>query len=480
MRQFGECLRELFFPLIGKLVQSGAIYAATSGGPDTITVTVADGHGGNATQSTQFNPQAPATDGELTDGQYEIFVVDRAGGTAGLVVEDTSLTGPNSGTLLTKGAFGFTDADLIDTHTATVIGSPVVDTSHAPGFIVPNGGLGTFTPLAVTESSGSGEVPWTFTVDNAQVQSLRTGQYITQTYAVQLDDHHGGHATQNVTITIEGVNDVPVVTSAGFTLSEGGTTVLGTANIGVSDPDSTSFSFTASNVSHGTFQTTTNGAIWVPATTFTTADLNAGHVRFVHDGGEDAPTFSIQADDGTGVNSLSNLFAGAVNFTNVDDAPAVTHASLTISQGHTVTVTTADIDFVDPDNSVVTYTVSNLSHGHFETGVGNNAVETATFTSADVVAGLVSFVDDGSSGTPTFSLTPNDGIVDGAPVDGTVTFSAAAYTMTSTEGVIINVTPRRRDQRFRFPGRRQRHDAGDAGRPHRHRLRCRRQSCRAR
>ena len=332
-----------FTGLIGavkQVMQSGAIYAATSGGPDTITVTVADGHGGSATQSTQFNPQAPAIDGGLVDGQYEIFVVDRAGGAAGLVIEDSSLTTPNSGTLLTKGAFGFTDADLTDTHTATLIGSPVVDASHAPGFIVPNGGLGAFAPLAVTESSGAGQVSWTFTVDNALVQSLGKGQYVTQTYAVQIDDHHGGHATQNVTITIAGVND----------------------------------------------------------------------------------------------------------------APAITQAALTISQGHTAIVTTADIDFVDPDSPVVTYAVSNLSHGHFETGVGNDAVETTTFTSADVVAGLVSFVDDGSSGTPTFSLTPNDGSTDGATVNGAVTFSAANYTMTSTEGVTINVTPEGATSGFTFPG----------------------------
>ena len=83
------------------------------------------------------------------------------------------------------------------------------------------------------------------------------------------------------------------------------------ASIGVSDPDSTSFTFTVSNVSHGTFETTADGDQLGAATTFTTADLNAGHVRFLHDGGEDAPTFSIQADDGAGINSLSNVFAGA-------------------------------------------------------------------------------------------------------------------------------------------------------------------------
>ena len=247
-------------------------------------------------------------------------------------------------------------------------------------------------------------------------------------------------------------NHAPVVTIAALAVSEGNTVVLSPSNIVVTDPDSTSFTFTASGVTHGTFQTTTNGTIWAPATTFTTADLDAGHVRFVHDGGEDAPAFSIQADDGAGSNSLSNVLAGTVNFTNVNDAPVIANASLTVSQGHTVTVTTADIDFVDPDSPVITYTVSNLTHGHFETGVGNDAVETETFTSADVVAGLVSFVDDGSSGAPTFSLTPNDGIVDGTPVDGNVTFSAANYTMTSTEGVVINVTPEGATSGFVFPG----------------------------
>jgi VCBS repeat-containing protein len=432
---------------IKQAMDSGAIYAATSGGPDTITVTVTDGHGGTATQSTQFNPLAPAIDGQLVDGQYEIFVVDRSGGTAGLVVEDTSLTGPRSDTLLTKGAFGFTDADLSDTHTATVIGSPVIDTSHAPGFIIPNGGLGTFS-LSLTENSGSGEVPWSFSVDNAAVQSLGRGQYITETFAVQLADHHGGNATQNVTITIGGVNDAPAIVQAAFAVAEGGTAVLSAGDIALIDPDSTSFTFTVTGVTHGSFQTTTDGTNWAAATTFTGDDVAAGHVRFVHDGGEDAPTFSIQADDG--INSGSP-FAGTVDFTNANDAP-VAHASLTISQGHTVTLTTADIDFVDPDSPVVTYTVSNLSHGHFEIGSGNDAVETETFTSADVAAGFVSFVDDGSSGTPTFSLTPNDGMVDGKTVAGAVTFEAANYTLTSSEGVIINVTPEGATSGFVFPG----------------------------
>ena len=51
----------------------------------------------------------------------------------------------------------------------------------------------------------------------------------------------------------------------------------------VNDPDSSSFTFTVTNVTHGVFQTSADGDTWADATTFTSADLNAGHVRFVRE-----------------------------------------------------------------------------------------------------------------------------------------------------------------------------------------------------
>ena len=76
------------------------------------------------------------------------------------------------------------------------------------------------------------------------------------------------------------------------------------------------------------FQVLVSGA-WENTATFTSAELAAGQIRFMHDGGEVAPTFSIQADDGETLNHRSNVFAGTVNFTNVNDAPVVRlHRSL--------------------------------------------------------------------------------------------------------------------------------------------------------
>ena len=76
-----------------------------------------------------------------------------------------------------------------------------------------------------------------------------------------------------------------MITAASLTVSEGGTVLFTPASIGITDPDSSSFTFTVTNVSHGSFQTTADGINWVNATAFTTADLTAAHVRFAHDDG---------------------------------------------------------------------------------------------------------------------------------------------------------------------------------------------------
>ena len=57
------------------------------------------------------------------NGAADIFVLDRSGGTAGQVVEDSSVSA--SGDLSTHGSFSFSDLDLTDAHTASVTGVAV-------------------------------------------------------------------------------------------------------------------------------------------------------------------------------------------------------------------------------------------------------------------------------------------------------------------------------------------------------------------
>ena len=167
-----------------------------------------------------------------------------------------------------------------------------VSVASGGGSIVNNGnGTWTYTPAA----NFSGPVSFNYTASDGSLS-----------------------ASSTASLTLAPVNDAPVITAASLTVAEGGTVLITPASIGVSDPDSSSFAFTVSNVTHGSFQTTTDGVTWTNATTFTTADLAASHVRFVHDGSLTAPTFSIQANDGAALNNLSNVFVGSVSFNNVN------------------------------------------------------------------------------------------------------------------------------------------------------------------
>ncbi|MCH7302772.1 VCBS domain-containing protein, partial [Pseudomonas capeferrum] len=112
----------------------------------------------------------------------------------------------------------FKDIDLIDTHTASFVPKSSTSTVHLPGFEDGVNYIGTFALAPVSEDNTDtnpiGSVGWTFTLDDNDpfLQSLAKGQTITQVYTVTIDDgHNGGTVTKDVTITITGVNDIPVV-----------------------------------------------------------------------------------------------------------------------------------------------------------------------------------------------------------------------------------------------------------------------------
>ena len=54
----------------------------------------------------------------------------------------------------------------------------------------------------------------------------------------------------------------------------------------------------------------------------------------------------------------SNTLSATISYTPVNDAPVLDSASLTLSEGQTVTLSDANFGVSDPDNSSFTYTVS--------------------------------------------------------------------------------------------------------------------------
>jgi len=243
--------------------------------------------------------------------------------------EDTAYT-ITAATLLA----GVTDVD------GPSLSITAVSVASGGGGIVNNGnGTWSYTPAA----NYNGPVSFNYTASDGSLTSSSTAS-----------------------LALAAVNDAPVVTAASLTVSEGGTVLITPANIGVADPDSSSFAFTVTNVTHGTFQTTADGGTWVNATTFTSTDLTANHVRFVHDGGVAAPTFSIQADDGAAINNLSNILVGSVLFNNVNHAPVATPVTLaagTEDTAYTITAVTLLAGVTDVDGPSLSITAVSVASG---------------------------------------------------------------------------------------------------------------------
>jgi VCBS repeat-containing protein len=287
------------------------------------------GYGFPAFGSTAGNLVVPNdTDG----GHSDIFVVDSTGGVNGAVTEDVTTPGapgnlpPN--TLSTHSAFHFTDANAGDAHTFLVTGE-VNDTSGAVGFNDPSGGIGTFTPSIVeTVGSGSGQLAWTFTVDNALVQNLNAFQDVAQTYTVQISDGHGGVVSQTVQILIFGAPDAPVLTLPGDSANTIAGAPVSFSGAQVTDPDNGDVIKLNLSVAHGTL--TPNDAVLPAGITVDDGDGSDGTLQ-VH--GSAAAINQLFVDGVT--------YTSDVNFAGQDTLNVTVHDAVGESDSKSVGINVA-------------------------------------------------------------------------------------------------------------------------------------------
>ncbi|TVT50032.1 MAG: DUF4347 domain-containing protein [Denitromonas halophila] len=127
--------------------------------------------------------------------------------------------------------------------------------------------------------------------------------------------------SHSATLDLQAVNDAPTVNTNTLAISEGGTVILGTANLASSDVESAASSrtYTIATVSGGRFAWAS--APGVAITSFTQADIDANLVQFEHDGGEAPPAYTLTLSDGA---AAVGPFAGSVSFTPVNDRPVLT------------------------------------------------------------------------------------------------------------------------------------------------------------
>ena len=132
-------------------------------------------------------------------------------------------------------------------------------------------------------------------------------------------------------------------------------------------------------------------------------------------------TFTYQVTDADGdiATAMVSIAVAAVN-----DNPALGSNSFAVTDGGTLTIGGANLSASDIDDvaASLVFTVGGVSHGYFVL-TSNHGAPVASFTQADVAAGLVQFVHDGSGVAPTFNIYVADGSGGGTgPVAANIVF----------------------------------------------------------
>lgn len=369
------------FDVNGNFLLDGQILILDSAGNqlnqnDDAPVTLGGG-GSVLTQDSYVQFTAPA------DGVYTVVVQGYEAGSTGAYTLQISVDGASNATITDTGVIAFADVDLTDAHTVSV-------TANGAGFV----GQLTATVNDASTGDGAGEVTWTFAVPNPAIQFLAVGQTLIQSYTVQVDDGNGGTASQQVSVTITGTNDAPIITSdqTYVTLREDVTApsaagVIVFGDVDLTDGHTVSATPLAANYL-GTFTasisdaSTGDGAGQI-SWTFT---VDPAAIQFLAAGQARQQRYAVTVSDGNG-GSTEQLIIVTIIGTN--DAPTITAA---VSSGAVVedgaVSATGAIAFGDVD----------LRDGHTATSTANASGYLGTFTTS---------VTDNGAGDGAGSLTWN-------------------------------------------------------------------------
>ncbi|WP_094798968.1 VCBS domain-containing protein, partial [Bordetella genomosp. 5] len=322
---------------------------------ETFTVTSADGTKHDITVTIQGTNDAPKLSGEVT----------------GSVTED--------GTKIASGQLTTTDVDTTDTHTYSVVGKAT-------------GAYGSFA----IDATGK----WTYTLDNAAAQTLKSGQAITETYTVQVSDGHGGTDTKVISVTINGTDDAAVITphtpgaDQGRVQEDG--QLAATGKLDIVDPDAGQALFQAQPSTQGAF-----GTFTVDANGNWTYNLDNANKAVQALGADKSltETFTVTSADG----STHDI---TVTIQGTNDAPKLSgEVTGSVTEDGTKTasgqLTTTDIDATDTH----TYSVVGNAKGTYGSfGVDANGTWTYTLDNA-----AAQTLKSGQAITETYTVQVSDG-----------------------------------------------------------------------
>ncbi len=416
----------------------------------------------HATQdSTDWEPTADGNRMRIVDGKVEVDLttaLSRYAGTvqslrAGDQITDSffyTVQLPDGTLSLAKASFtvtGANDAPVFSSSRTTVDFVEDGETRSASGILTAtDADVGTVLGFSGSTSDAFGTFTvqsggaWTYTIKpaSAAVQSLAMGEVKTLTYPVTVSDGAGGKAIQNVTITINGTNDAPVILRAVTTgtLVEEATTRTVTGKITAADVDTgTTLTFSSSAVTtnaanFGSFAVDATGK-WTFAINTASADVQA-----LAKGQTKTLDYKVTVSDGAGGTVDQTV---KISITGTNDAPTVTGGTFTATLTEdTTAASTGSVNVTDVDSTdtlsyrLVPLTAKSADFGTMtldQTGawsfkVANTATVQALAQGATKTLDYNVLVSDGKGGSVLQKLTVTITGSNDAPVVNTVATTA--------------------------------------------------------
>jgi VCBS repeat-containing protein len=304
---------------------------------ETFFVTVSDGQGGSVEQQLNIS-----ISGSNDQPQITTAIADPT---------FTEFTSASSQTLIASGTLAFNDVDAADSANAAVILKNPANwnggTLNASLKAALEAGFTLTTATSGLTSPGS--VGWAYNASNLNLDFLAQGQSITLTYTVNITDPRGGIGSDDVTITIYGSNDGPVVTNGPTELlgavTEAGHLPNGTVVVGT---PSVSGTLSASDLDSGA--TRTWSIAGSPSTTYGNLAINASTGVWTYTLENNATATQALAEG----QSVTQSYIARVT----DNNGATADQTVTI----TINGTNDKPDIVDPNRSS-TATFSSSSEG---------------------------------------------------------------------------------------------------------------------
>ncbi|MDR7109947.1 VCBS domain-containing protein, partial [Pseudomonas frederiksbergensis] len=340
---------------------------------EVFTIQVSDGLGGVDTQ------QVTVTVTGSNDAPVLSFA---SGNDVGAVQEDTTLSA--------SGQFSSSDIDHAATATWSIAGS----------------NTGSYGSIAV---DGTGQ--WTYTLANgtdgvaSAVQSLKAGETHNEVFSVQVSDGLGGVDTQQVTVTVTGSNDAPVLSFASG--NDAG-------NVQEDTTLSVSGQFSSSDIDHAATatwsiagsNTGTYGSIAVDSTgqwTYTLANGTNGvasAVQSLQAGESHNEVFTIQVSDGLGGVDTQQV---TVTVTGSNDAAVLSSANVTLTETNAPLTTGGSLTVSDIDSPESFHTQTNTAGSYGQFSIGTDGAWTYVANSAHNEFAA------GTTYTDTFAVSSADG-----------------------------------------------------------------------